>query len=68
MKGDLDNEMKAMLLRYWQSRPASERFETTVELSAEAYYRKHPDAELPPGWHNAKLKVLPFPQPEDDPE
>jgi hypothetical protein len=66
-KDDLDEEMKADQLRYWQGRPASERFRTTIELSIEAYLRKHSEADPPPSsWDKAKLRVLPFPEDLND--
>lgn len=66
MEDDLEKEMKADQLRFWQSRPASECIQTAMDVSLEAYYRKHPDAGPPRGWHNARVQILPFPSPEDD--
>ena len=58
-------------IRYWQSRPAWERFNAMVELSTAEYLRQHPEAtDEPPtsGWQNATVRVLPFPEGLDDPK
>ena len=59
------DEAKADQYRYWQSRPASERFEATAELSAIGYRLKHGGAEPPP-FDKTAVRLLPFPEAQDD--
>ncbi|MGH7971497.1 MAG: hypothetical protein ACREIC_22495, partial [Limisphaerales bacterium] len=60
------DEIKADEYRYWQSRPAWERFETTAELSIMGYLMKHGGADPPP-FDRTAVRRLPFPEGENDP-
>ncbi len=60
-------EAKADQLRYWQSRPASERLAAVAELSATWYRLKRGGAEPPP-FDKAAVRFLPFPEAENGPK
>jgi len=60
------DEMRADQLRYWQSRPASERLATVAELSSLMYWLKHGGAEPPP-FNKTAVRFLAFPEGENGP-
>jgi hypothetical protein len=60
-------DAKADQYRHWQSRPASERFEATTELSMMGYRLKHGGAE-PPSFDKTGVRLLPFPEGENNPK
>lgn len=67
MKDDLNDELKANQLRYWQSRPAIERLNAVSELSILMYRLEHGGADPPPfDFTKAAVCFLPFPEGEDD--
>jgi hypothetical protein len=55
------DEMKAEEYRFWQSRPAHERWTATEELSLLAYVLEH--KELPPELPRAQMPWVRLPNP-----
>jgi hypothetical protein len=55
------DEIKADEYRYWQSRPAWERFEAAMELSIMGYRMKHGGGDPPP-LDRTDFRRLPFPE------
>ena len=57
----VDKMKKADQLRYWLSRPASERLAAVTELTTIEYRRKHNGADPPP-LDTTAVRLVPFPE------